>query len=133
MTGECNCGAVRSEVRAPFSEAGYCHCGRCQRRTGTAASPAGVVAASAFAIVSGAEQVRSWQPEGGKAKAFCGGCGSHLFAGDPATDSIVAVRLGAVDGDPGIRPRWHQWVSSAPAWEALADDGLPRYDGPRPS
>jgi len=133
MTGGCNCGAVRFELRAAFVDAGYCHCGRCQRRTGAAASPAGIVPAEAFAFVAGAEHVRSWEPEGGWPKAFCGLCGSHLYAGDPAAGGTLGVRLGAVDGDPGIRPRWHQWVASAPAWEALPDDGLPRYDGPRPS
>ena len=41
------------------------------------------------------------------------------------------MRLGAMDADPGIRPRWHQWVSSAPEWEPLPDDGLPRFQGRR--
>ncbi len=40
----------------------------------------------------------------------------------------MVVRLGAIDGDPGIRPEWHAWVSSAPDWEAIPDDGLPRFE-----
>ena len=35
LTGGCNCGAVRFEVTAPLVKAGYCHCQRCQRRSGT--------------------------------------------------------------------------------------------------
>ena len=38
LTGGCNCGAVRFEVTAPLVGASYCHCKRCQRRSGTAAS-----------------------------------------------------------------------------------------------
>ena len=38
LTGGCGCGAVRFEVERPFVSAGYCHCTRCQRRTGSAAS-----------------------------------------------------------------------------------------------
>ena len=38
ITGGCGCGAVRFEVVEPFLSAGYCHCTRCQRRTGTASS-----------------------------------------------------------------------------------------------
>ena len=38
ITGGCGCGTVRFEVDAPFVSAGYCHCGRCQRRSGTASS-----------------------------------------------------------------------------------------------
>jgi hypothetical protein len=34
LTGGCGCGAVRFEVRAPLGAALYCHCTRCQRRTG---------------------------------------------------------------------------------------------------
>jgi hypothetical protein len=39
----------------------------------------------------------------------------------------VGVRFGALDGDPGIAPRWRQWLSSAPDWAPIPDDGLPRY------
>ena len=41
LTGGCGCGAVRFEVTAPLQSATYCHCRRCQRRTGTAASANG--------------------------------------------------------------------------------------------
>jgi hypothetical protein len=41
---------------------------------------------------------------------------------------LLYVRLGKIEGDPGARPLWHQWVSSAPPWEPLPADGLPRYD-----
>jgi hypothetical protein len=38
LTGSCMCGAVRFEVTAPLLGALYCHCRRCQHRTGTAFS-----------------------------------------------------------------------------------------------
>ena len=38
MTGRCLCGRVRFELTEPPGAWGYCHCTRCQRRTGTAAS-----------------------------------------------------------------------------------------------
>jgi hypothetical protein len=134
MTGGCNCGAVRFEVRAPFETAGYCHCTRCQRRTGCASSPGGIVAAEAFAIVAGADAVATWRPEGGKPKSYCSRCGGHLFSGEPGqTSGVVGVRIGALDDDPAVVFEWRQWVGAAPSWEPIPDDGLPRYDGPRPS
>jgi hypothetical protein len=37
------------------------------------------------------------------------------------------VRLGTVDGDPGIRPEKHQFTGYAAVWEEIPDDGLPRF------
>lgn len=45
----------------------------------------------------------------------------------------MSVRLGALDGDPGIRPQHHSSGASRAAWDALPRDGLPRYDGPNPN
>jgi hypothetical protein len=130
ITGGCGCGAVRFEVREPFESASYCHCTRCQRRSGTAASANGRAVPGSFRVVEGEQHLRAWAPEGGAEKLFCGLCGSALFsrAGDR-----IGVRLGAVDGDPGIRPQWHQYVAYAASWEELPDDGLPRHPEARPA
>lgn len=133
LTGGCACGTVRFEVRAPFESAGYCHCKRCQRRSGTAWSLNGAVPADAFAIVEGADAVRTWAPPDGLPKSFCAHCGGQLFAGDPGAGPIVGVRLGAIDGDPGVRPQYHQFLESAPDWEPIPDDGLPRFPQRRES
>jgi hypothetical protein len=84
-------------------------------------------------VVAGEDRLRTWAPEGGFEKVFCGDCGSALFSRRPAETSVIGVRLGAVDGDPGIRPQWHQFVAYAASWEPLPDDGLPRYPEARPS
>jgi hypothetical protein len=131
LLGRCGCGAVRFEVRAPFRSARYCHCHRCQQRTGTSYSASARIGRDDFEILTGADLIRSWQPAGGMAKAYCVECGGHLFAGSLDAE-FVSVRLGTIAGDPGIRPECHQWVSSAVAWEDIPDDGLPRYDESAP-
>jgi hypothetical protein len=133
LTGGCGCGAVRFEVDAPLVSASYCHCTRCQRRTGTAASANAGTRPGSFRLVAGAEHVRAWAPEGGFEKAFCGLCGSALFSRDPENPERIGVRLGAFDRDPGVRPQWHQFVAYAAPWEPLPDDGLPRYPESRSS
>jgi hypothetical protein len=124
LTGSCACGAVGFEVTAPFDTAGHCHCKRCQRRSGALWSTNAIVAADGFAIVRGQEHVRVWAPETGLPKAFCAECGGQLYSdgGD-----FIVVRLGAVDGDPGIEPEWRQWLESAPAWAQIPDDGVRRF------
>jgi hypothetical protein len=128
LTGGCGCGAVRFEVRAPLAGALYCHCTRCQRRSGTAAAASARVEAGSVAVTAGAEHLRGWAPADGMEKVFCDACGSALLVRDPHSDEIVAVRLGAFDDDPGVRPTARQFVAYAAPWEPIPDDGLPRYD-----
>jgi hypothetical protein len=131
LQGRCLCGTVRFAVNAPFETAGYCHCKRCQRRSGTTSTLNGIVGARAFEILAGEEEICTWRPPDGFRKSFCGRCGGHLFSGEPGGEGIVGVRLGAVDGDPEIEPQWRQWTDSAPAWDPIPDDGLPRFPGRR--
>jgi hypothetical protein len=127
LTGGCGCGAVRFEVTAPLVSSHYCHCTRCQRRTGTAASANAQPEPGSFRILSGEEKLGAWSPRGGYAKWFCTECGSAVFSSHPDDPEQVSIRLGAFDRDPGIRPSLRQFVAYAAAWEAIPDDGLPRY------
>jgi len=133
LTGRCLCGGVRFEVTEPLVSAGYCHCTRCQRRTGTAAAISGRIAPGALRIVAGEGLVRSYQPPDGFAKDFCGECGSALWSRNPDDPDVVSVRLGAFDSDPGIRPSYRQFVEYAALWEPIPEDGLPRHPDRRPA
>jgi hypothetical protein len=132
ITGGCGCRAVRFEVIAPFLSAGYCHCTRCQRRSGTAASANARAEPGAVRILQGEGELRVWLPEGGREKIFCVRCGSALFSRDPGSAEYTGVRLGAIDGDPRIRPESRAFVAYAASWEPIPDDGLPRYPESRP-
>ena len=131
LTGGCLCGGVRFEVSETPSGAGYCHCTRCQRRTGTAASAQARLVPGSLAIVQGTEAIREWVPATGNPKAYCGLCGAHLWSRSPTDPDVVNVRMGAFDSDPGVRPSFRQYVAYAAAWEPIPDDGLPRFDGAR--
>jgi hypothetical protein len=126
LTGRCLCGGVSFELtEAPLS-ANYCHCTRCQRRTGTAASAQARLAPGSLRILSGEEHVRSYQPPDGFAKCFCSQCGSALWSRHPGGE-VMGVRLGTLDSGHDLRPQWRQFVAYAADWEPLPDDGLPRY------
>jgi hypothetical protein len=129
ITGHCLCGAVRFEISEPFQSAHYCHCRRCQRRTGTAFSASAQAAPGSFRVVEGAERLRAFRPGDGWNKFFCSECGGHVYSQSHEDPEMIGVRMGAIDGDPGIRPSSHQYVASAAPWEPLPDDGLPRYEG----
>ncbi|MBN1528242.1 MAG: GFA family protein [Thermoleophilaceae bacterium] len=131
FTGGCLCGAVRFEVEE-LGPASYCHCTRCRRRTGAAASAQTRIDGSSLRLLAGEDRVRSYRPEQGFEKLFCAGCGSQLFSRNPAEPAQMSVRLGAFDDDPGVRPQWRQYVAYAAEWEPIPDDGLPRYDEGKP-
>jgi len=132
LTGGCLCGGVRFEVSEPLVSSGYCHCTRCQRRTGTAASVSARIAPGSMRVVSGDELIRSYVPDEGFAKVFCSACGSALWSRHPDDPDFISIRLGAFDEDPGIRPEYRQFVAYAAAWEDIPEDGLPRYPEGRP-
>jgi hypothetical protein len=126
LTGHCLCGGVHYELaEAPLS-AGYCHCTRCQRRTGTAASANLRIAPESLTVTEGEDLIRAWEPGDGWAKLFCGVCGSALFSRAP-DGSGMGVRMGTLDQDPGIRPSVRTHVASAVPWEPIPEDGLPRH------
>jgi hypothetical protein len=132
LTGGCLCGAVRFEITQPLASALYCHCTRCQRRTGTAASASATVVPGSLRILEGEELVQGYRPPDGFEKVFCSACGGALWSRHRDDPQVIGVRLGAIDGDPGIRPTLRQYTGYAATWEPIPDDGLPRYPERRP-
>jgi len=132
LTGGCLCGGVRFEVDEPPISASYCHCTRCQRRTGTAASVQARIVPGSLRVISGEELVRAFEPEDGFPKEFCSACGSALWSRNPDNPDALSVRMGAFDEDPGVRPSYRQYVAYAAQWEPLPDDGLERFPERRP-
>jgi hypothetical protein len=128
-SGSCLCGGVRFELTRPAEAAGYCHCTRCQQRTGGGSSLQARIDGTTFRLLQGEELVQAWRhPEGGFEKCFCRECGSHLFSRNPDDPSQMSIRLAAFDGDPGVRPSWRAFVAYAAPWEPVPDDGLERYE-----
>ena len=134
ITGGCLCGGVRFELSEAPVDASYCHCTRCQRRTGTSSSAQARVAPGSFRLLAGEGLVKGWQhPDGGAEKCFCANCGAHLFSRNAETHAVGGVRMSAFDHDIGIRPTHRNFTAYAAAWEPIPDDGLPRYPERRPS
>jgi hypothetical protein len=126
LTGGCLCGGVRFELTEPPVSASYCHCTRCQKRTGTAASPQARIVPGSIRV-TGDDLVRAYEPPDGFPKAFCSACGSALWSANPDTGQIASIRMSLFDEDPGVRPSYRQFTAYAAEWEPIPDDGLPRY------
>jgi hypothetical protein len=132
LSGRCLCGGVRFELTEAPTDAGYCHCTRCQRRTGTASSAQARIDGRTFRLLEGEDLVKAWRSGSGFEKGFCRECGAQLFARNPDNPSQMSIRMSAFDGDPGVRPSWRAYVAYAADWEPIPDDGLERYDEAKP-
>ena len=131
--GGCLCGRVRFELSEPATAAYYCHCTRCQGRTGTGSSAQARIDGRTFRLLAGEDVVKGWRhPDGGFEKCFCRECGAHLFSRNPDDPTQMSVRMAAFDGDPGVRPAWRAFVAYAAPWEPIPDDGLERFPEARP-
>ena len=128
LQGSCLCGGVRFEITAPFVWASHCHCSRCRKHSGAFGLTQGRVLREGFRLIQGEELITVYRPPGeGRVKAFCKVCGSSLFGNEWPEGDQIGVRLGSLDGDPGIRPSFHTFVESRAPWDGLPDDGLERF------
>jgi hypothetical protein len=134
IQGGCLCGTVRFELAAAPTSCGYCHCTRCQKRTGTASSINVAVDGRAVRIIAGEDRIGGWQPpDAGMEKCFCSDCGAQLFSRSRTDPSRMGIRMSAFDRDPGVSPSYRQFVAYAAAWEPIPDDDLDRFPESRPS
>jgi hypothetical protein len=128
ISGRCNCGQVTFTLTGSPESVGYCHCTRCQRRTGAGSSAQARIDSQDLEITSGEDRLSRWRHrDGGFAKLFCTVCGSHLFSASPEHPRQMGVRLGALDPGHGLRPTFRQFTAYAAAWEPIPEDGLDRF------
>jgi hypothetical protein len=134
LTGGCLCGSVRWELSEAPTTFTYCHCTRCQRRTGSAYSAQARIEPGTLRVVAGEHLVKGWDPgDGGWIKCFCSTCGGQLFSKKP-DGTMWSVRMGTFDDVPkGIVPKHRQFVAYAASWEPIpAAEAIPHYDESAP-
>jgi hypothetical protein len=126
LTGHCLCGKVRYEISEAPVAMMYCHCEECRRATGSSLNTSIFVRRENFRLVAGKEFVSFHETSPQNLRHFCSGCGSPLFKFFPDPAGLMTVRAGTLDGDPGVRPAGHIWVSEKAPWYEISD-GLPQY------
>jgi len=130
IQGSCLCGAVAFEIAGRVTPIQLCHARRCQKSTGSAFSAEVAVRADRFRWLRGAENIQHYEapllrePPPFR-KSFCRTCGSPLPVLQPETGFVVLL-AGVLDGDPGVKPFRHIFLSQSAPWESV-DDELPRF------
>jgi hypothetical protein len=131
-TGGCLCGAVRFEISGPIRHIVHCHCSQCRKAQGSAFATNGIVSASDFSLLSGADHLTGYVSSQGQTKYFCKTCGSPIMSKTESKPDQVRVRIGTVESDIVERPEAHIFATSKANWETIAGD-LPQYERYEPS
>ena len=122
-TAHCSCGALRVEVAGEPEAVVACHCGECQRRTGSVFG-VGAYFKREHVKTEGPHNtyVRD-APEGRKVRNhFCPTCGTAVFWEADLRPDHVGVAVGAF-GDNGFpRPTRSVWEEAKHEWVAFAHD-----------
>jgi hypothetical protein len=130
VSGSCLCGAVRYRVDGRISELVLCHCTKCRKANGSAFHAGAVCRKSRFRWEAGEDAVTEYRTDSGYTTRFCATCGSPVPC--PLDDRpYVVLHGGALDQDPGSRPRCHIFVASRAPWFEITD-ALERYDAHGP-
>ena len=125
VTGECFCGAIQYQVQGGLANARSCHCSRCRKVFGGAASAFAELADLAvFRWTRGEQNLRRYIGASGWGLGFCRTCGSALCG--LHRGKVVGVTLGTVNGDPGVELTAHIYVNSRAPWDHI-DGTIPRY------
>jgi hypothetical protein len=126
VCGGCLCGAVRFTIAEPMGVAEYCHCSMCRKAHGAPFSANTVVSSSALSVESGRESITEYESSPNRRKCFCSTCGSQLFIRRTDHPELTVVSLGAIDGEPHVRPQRHVFVASKASWYTICD-ALPQF------
>jgi hypothetical protein len=125
--GSCNCCAVAFEYEGDPILCRNCHCGRCRKARAAAHASNLGVRLGQLRFTRGEDRVALYKVPEARffAQAFCTVCGGKAPRLDPSRD-LAVVPMGALDDDPGVRPREHIFVASKAPWFEIAD-ALPQH------
>lgn len=127
-SGSCQCGAVQFEIEGAFESFFLCHCGRCQKDTGSAHAANLFSTTATITWRSGEEKITHYQvPATRHAKSFCSVCGAAV-PDIQMEGALLVVPAGSLDGEAGISPTAHICVASRADWEDAMRD-IPKFEG----
>lgn len=125
--GSCLCGRVRYIYSGAIGEISMCHCSQCRKAQGTAFAAVAPIASEDFEIVQGEECLKAFRATAGKARVFCGECGSPLYSARDDSPEVKRLRLGTLETPVRAPRQYHIFVASKADWYGITDD-FPQYD-----
>lgn len=127
IDGSCHCGRITYEAEIDPQKVGICHCTDCQQLTGTAFRVSAPTPEENFCLRSGTPKIYVKTAESGRkrAQAFCGDCGSPIYATSVSDGpKVFGIRTGTIRQRDELVPKRQFWCRSALGW--LAD--IPSFE-----
>ncbi|HEY9058410.1 MAG TPA: GFA family protein [Aurantimonas sp.] len=128
LTGGCQCGQVRYEIRkVPFAFY-LCHCTECQRHTSSAYGES-LRVESASVVITGTLRTTRRSSESGTVRLgdFCPECGVRIQHRSEGNPDRLNIKAGTLDDTSWLAPAGHIWVRSKQPFVAIGPDEL-AYD-----
>jgi hypothetical protein len=126
LTGGCQCGALRYEIRAEPLSLYVCHCTECQRQSGAAFGMSLMVPRPALVYTQGTP--RRWKRTADSGRVLesdmCETCGVRPVNHPTANDKVSIVKPGTLDDTSWLHPVGHIWTRSAQPWVAIPKDAV---------
>ncbi|MDD9905521.1 MAG: GFA family protein [Rhodospirillaceae bacterium] len=128
MTGACNCGAVTYAVKSESVLTYVCHCGNCQKRSGSAFGMGMFIPVDDLTVEG---DLTCWEriSDTGRTnpRYSCATCGNVIYGLGDYTPGFAKLMPGTLQDTRDIRPDVHIWVGSAQGWVTVPEDVL-QYD-----
>ncbi|KRA58595.1 aldehyde-activating protein [Caulobacter sp. Root655] len=119
--GSCFCGTVQLEVTGEPEAMGYCHCQSCRSWSGGPVNAFSLWKPEAVRIISGSDEVATYQKTAFSQRQYCAKCGGHLMTNHPTLGlvDVFAATLPTLAFAPGVHVNYAQTVLPM-------HDGLPK-------
>lgn len=130
VDGGCHCGAIAYEAEVDPDMVGICHCTDCQQLSGSPYRVTLPTPTQNFRLTRGVLKTYVKTADSGtrRAQAFCGDCGTPIYAAAPENPPTVSLRWGSIRQRRDLPPKRMIWCGlSAPF--AMNVGALPGVDG----
>ncbi len=120
LTGRCQCGETSYSVTADPLFTYVCHCGDCQKRTGSAFSMGLVILSDSLQLQG---EFTAWSRTSDKGNTntrySCAGCGNIIYGIGDKNPELAKLQAGTLDNTRALEPEVHIWTRNRQTWFAL--------------
>lgn len=131
VDGQCLCGAIAFEAEVEPGTVSVCHCADCQGHSGSAFRANISAPAAGFRLLRGTPRtyVKTAASGNRRTLAFCGDCGSPLYACAEQAPTAYSLRTGVLAQRHALGTPMRQiWSNSRLDWVTLPK-GVACFDG----